>query len=278
MSLTTAAEIQACIPNGSTVPSAVVSSLLAAADAAAKTYLGRNIESATYTEHVSAARVGEQMFLNEIPVISIQSANIAQSNAMDVWNAGAVRATVQVVDTGLLFREFVAGAWIETPIPFATYTTLSAMKLAIEAVSGLRWHAELSTEVFGTEPSTDLCELIGPIDIANSKHKTLFLLDGVPVVGWDYPTGSFWFTECGTAENETVVVKYTAGYATVPADVSRGVAMLAAEMYAQSQQSAGAGTKREKLGSYEIELYENATAVLSPSVKALLCRYRRVMV
>jgi hypothetical protein len=277
MALTTASEIRASIPNGNLLDAAVVTSLLNAADAAAKSWMRRVIESGNYTERLQAARVGEDMFIAEFPVTAVTSVSVAGSTALDVWNAGAVRATVSVKEDAVVLREFYGGSWTTTNLTFASNATLSSLVTAIQAVSGGRWDAELSTEVAGTEPSEEIGVLSGPVDVSESKPLSLYLLDETPPTDWDFETGAFQFTECGTREGETVLVKYTGGYTTVPSDISRGVALLAAELYAQDQTDIASGLKRVKLGDYEAERFENMAAVLSPSVQKLLGPYRRML-
>lgn len=275
--LATAADVRSAIRNGDKLDSAVVSSLLSAADAAAKTYLQRTLESGTYTERVRAERVGDWMQLGEWPISSVTSIGVADSLAMEVWNSGAAKATISVNATGVLLREFYSGAWITNTFLFADYATVTLLRAAIAALP--RWDATLSSEITGQEPSTDLAELSGPIDVADSKIKQLYLLDGVPVAEWDFVDGTFSFTECGTREGETVLVTYVGGYSTVPADVSKAVGMIAAEMYATDNASVGAGMRREKLGDYEGERFQDGLpTVITKSVQKLLAPYRRAIV
>jgi hypothetical protein len=278
MALTTAAEIRASIPNGSLLSDAVVSSLLSAADAAAKSWMRRVIESASYTERLKAARVGDDMFVAEFPVTAVTSVNIADSEALDIWNAGAARATVSVKEAGIELREFYSGSWTTTSLTFADYATLSSLVTAIQAVSGGRWDAELSTESLGTEPSEEIGVLYGPVDVSDSKHQTLYLLDGVVRTEWDYEAGSFQFTECGASEGESVLVKYTGGYSTVPSDISRGVALLAAEIYAKDKII---GTLRmEQLGDYRYETQDadKGPMIWTEAIRRMLSPYMRRVV
>lgn len=279
MALATAADVRLAIPSGSTLASSVVDDLLAAADAAAKSYMGRTLESGSYSQRIPAARPMEPMHLDEFPVTSVESINIASSNALDVWNAGAARATVSINETGVHLREFFGGVWIPTSILFATATTLDDLVTAIQAVAGSRWDAELSSEVLGTEPSSELTSLVGPLNVAGSVHATLQLMDGDVPTDWDYDEGKFWLTECGAREGETILVNYSAGYATIPPDVVKAVGLLAAEIYAQSNASVAAGMRREKLGDYEGERFQNnSTAIFTPTIVALLCYWRSVFV
>lgn len=273
--LATAADVRSAIRNGASLPAATVDDLLAAADAAAKTFLSRNFESGTYTERVRAKVGGEWMRLNEWPVTAVNQVNVAKSEAMSVWNAGAARAQITISSTAISLKEFVAGAWSTTALPFADYPTLSQMEAQI--VSLPRWDATLSSEVTGAEPSSDLASLNGPIDVANSKVLKLFLLDGVPATDWDMDDGTFKFTECGIREGESVLVQYVGGESTIPADVSKAVGMIAAEMYQNDTASVGAGMRREKLGDYEGERFQdNSAKVITPTVAKLLNPYRRV--
>lgn len=273
--LATAADVRSAIRNGASLPAATVDDLLAAADAAAKTFLSRNFESGTYTERVRAKVGGEWMRLNEWPVTAVNQVNVAKSEAMSVWNAGAARAQITISSTAISLKEFVAGAWSTEVLPFADYPTLSQMEAAIVALA--RWDATLSGEVTGAEPSSDLASLNGPIDVANSKILKLFLLDGVPATDWDMDDGTFKFTECGIREGESVLVQYVGGESTIPADVSKAVGMIAAEMYQNDTASVGAGMRREKLGDYEGERFQdNSAKVITPTVAKLLNPYRRV--
>lgn len=273
--LATAADVRSSIRNGASLPAATVDDLLAAADAAAKTFLSRNLESGTYTERVRAKVGGEWMRLNEWPVTAVNQVNVAKSEAMSVWNAGAARAQITISSTAITLKEFVSGAWSTEVLPFADYPTLSQMEAAIVALA--RWDATLSGEVTGAEPSSDLASLNGPIDVANSKILKLFLLDGVPATDWDMDDGTFKFTECGIREGESVLVQYVGGESTIPADVSKAVGMIAAEMYQNDTASVGAGMRREKLGDYEGERFQdNSAKVITPTVAKLLNPYRRV--
>jgi len=276
MALTTEAQIRAAIPNGDSLAASVVAGLLSAADAAAKTYLRRTLEAGEYRERVRAARRGEDVQVAEYPVTSVLSVGFAYSAALELWNNGAAKATASVTDAGLVLREFVSGAWSVNTLLWAAYPTLSQLAAAVAAVSGLRWDADLRSEVTGEEPSEDLGELEGPIDVSGGKPKVLLLLDGSIETVWDHDAGTFVVDDFGPREGDTLLVRYAAGYATVPADVQRGVAMLAAELYAASQ--ATSGMKKEKLGDYEYERFEFGPAVLTQTVKLLLGPWRRLVV
>ena len=271
MALTTAAQVRSAIPNGSSLSSSVVDDLVLAADAAAKTYLGRVLESASYREFVKAKRVGEPMFVKEYPVTAVTAVNVADSRAFEVWSTHT-RATVRVTSTGLALRHFTAGAWVETSLLFATYPTLTLMVAAVAALSD--WDATLSTEVTGQEPSDELAELNGPIDVSQSNAKDFYLLDGVVATEWDYESGDFEFTEYGCKEGETVCVRYTGGYTSIPTDVAKGVAILAAEMYARDLVGSGGNLKREKLGQHEEERFQGESSLFTPTVAKLLGPYR----
>lgn len=274
--LATTADVRSAIRNGQALDAAAVSSLLAAADAAAKSYLRRNLESGTYTEQVRAARVGDWMHLGEWPVTTVNQVSVAKSQAMDVWNSGAARAQITVTSTAIILKEFVSGVWSTTTLLFATYPTLTLLRAHIAGLD--RWDAAMSSEVTGEEPSSELAELSGPIDVASSKAKTLYLLDGVPPTDWDLADGTFRFTECGTKEGEIVLVQYAGGESPVPADVSKAVGMIAAEMYQNDTASVGAGMRREKLGDYEGERFQdNSAKVITPSVAKLLAPWRRAV-
>lgn len=274
--LTTEAEIRSSIPNGDTLASGVVSALLSASDAAAKSWLRRNIESADFEDRLAAVPNGGKMFLKEYPVQSVQLIATAGTEALDIWNAGAVRASFTVTPTGIVLREFHGGSYVNNTILWADEPTLADVQASIAGLA--RWDCALGTGVLGTEPSVELAELNGPIDVADSKHKTVYLMDSVIPTDVDFVTGAFSFTECGVARGDTVLARYTAGYSTVPADIAKGVAMLAAEIYKQDSQAAGGNVKREKLGAYEYETHQNQSAIFTPTVMRLLGPHQRRLV
>lgn len=216
------------------------------------------------------------MFLNEFPVQSVQSIAVAGTEAIEIWNAGAVRASFSVTPTGLVLREFHSGAWVNNTILWADEPTIADVVSAVQALA--RWDAVATSAVLGTEPSTELAELNGPIDVADSKHKTVYLMDEVIPTSIDFDSGAFQFLEAGAMQGETVLCRYTAGYSTVPADISKGVALLAAEVHRLDSAEVGGNVKREKLGDHEIELYQNTTALFTPSVVRLLGPHQRRLV
>lgn len=272
MALTTAAEIRAAIPNGDTLEAGVVTGLLNAADAAVKTYCQRTFEAGNFRERLMMPENGTDLFLAEWPVTMVNQCSVAGTEAIDIWNTTAVRARVTVTPTAVVLRSFVSGSWIESELTFASYPTLSQMKTAIEAVSG--WDAELNTAVVGTEPSDELAELIGPADASESKHITLYLMDDDLDITTDRDAGIITIKSFGTWSTEKILVDYDGGYSTIPADLSRGTALVAAELYAGSQNTLG--IKKEKLGDYEYEAFES-TGVIGPEARRLLQPYRRML-
>jgi hypothetical protein len=199
------------------------------------------------------------------------------------------RATVDTTPSSLRLARVAAASVTTNDLLFATYTTLSAMAAAVNAL-GNGWSAQVIDQ-FGNWPSADLKILQGAATALNGgRQLELYTEDLQPFVTW--PPGDPWGEEAGyqsftgwRLDDETgeiygrfprgqlnVRIDYTAGFATIPQAVQEACVQLVTDLY-----NAGLVNntlKKATLGQGSFELKtENQTASLSAKVSLLLAPY-----
>lgn len=226
----------------------------------------RSFASATY-RHVLDGTGARTLLLPQGPVSGVSYVAVKRDDVIRVKYAGTstMYATVEVTSSAV--RLSVDGA-SPTSLAFSTYTTLTTLAAAISAVSG--WTATVISSRFASFPSSELC-IDQPRNVLNN-----FLTLRVPVpedsrfqVGTNSPILTLMDTEYQPAElawrgshlprpsgygfevnrwpegHRNIVVKYTAGYATIPPTVQAAANELASNYF-------GAGTRDTALAVQDV--------------------------
>lgn len=172
------------------------------------------------------------LLLNNRPVTQIKYVRYGRRGALQInySNSQVQQATVQVSSTGLTLQVVNNGAAASpVSLPFATYTTMTALATAISAVSG--WSATAVNE-FASWSSSELGFLPATKD---ARRGTAYL-----EVHGDYLSDYRVDLEGGTLQTYwgfwrgmmNFRIGYTAGYSTVPEEVQQATAELIQATYA----------------------------------------------
>lgn len=272
---------------------AYLASLITAASDAIRRVTHRDFSQTSYTEyHSGGIYIREPLRLRQFPVLEITRIATNPRAALLVQNvdSGAnQRATVETTTTVLRLVRVAAANVTTNDLSFATYTTLSAMAAAVNAL-GNGWSAQVIDQ-FGNWPSPDLKLLQGAATALNGgRQLELYTEDLQPFVTW--PPGDPWGEESGyqsltgwRLDDETgeiygrfprgqlnVRIDYVAGFATIPQAVQEACVQLVSDLY-----NAGLVNntlKKATLGQGSFELRnENQTASLSAKVSLLLAPF-----
>ena len=124
------------------ITTATAEAFIAATSDELKRLTGRSFVAATYRERHRLRKASRKLYLNEPPIINVHYLTDYESAMLKVkFTDTATRATVEVEErTSLVLRSTVSGTTTTNTLSFSTYTTLTDLVTAIEALSG--WSAE----------------------------------------------------------------------------------------------------------------------------------------
>lgn len=260
---------------------AVLEKAIDRATARIESYVGRLIKSRSYSEWRSGAGV-DTIRLNQWPV----------SQITNVWT-GNKAAIVIGATSGYLRASVSVNQETETPALVTTTTTTAGVSSAVtHDFATLKTTADLVTSGILTVPgftaslTTDLRSVqLRPRAGADAvlASVTLYAADTASEYTYDYDTGRLsidpswwaqWPMDRGVMPDavKSVLIEYTAGYATVPDDIEQACIEVAAMMYRDRRRDSGLAS--ESLGDYS---YTRATRAEVDAVMAgLLSDWREI--
>ena len=260
---------------------AVEQAINAASDAI-EAATGRRFASQTYSQRYTGKGL-KNLTLRHRPVTAVGRVAIGRVAVINVTNSStdAAQATVSVTDVAVFFN-VVGGVNDSTQnASFATNTTMTAMVAAINAL-GNGWTANLVGSVAGTWATLDLLQFSprNALNIGNELHVPAENVAEYDVQGdvgrltLRGPRGGYGRLDYGsstgglghggpiyplTAEKippfwpvgmHNIFVSYTAGYATVPADVVQVCHELAGNYLSMAMRETGLGSESVAGHSY----------------------------
>jgi hypothetical protein len=279
--LTSLANLKAWLGISTSTDDTVLESAIDRATARIESYVGRQILSRTYTEWRSGAGV-DAIRLHQWPVSQISGVWTGAYAALVVGSGDAtdIRASISInQETGtpaaVLTRTTSAGVTTTTTLAFSTYTTTAALATAIGSTAGFTCTIGKNIRTAQLRPRA-----AGDVVLAT---VTLFAADTASEYAYDYDTGrlaidqswwAYWPLERGIMPDavKSVLVEYTAGYATVPDDIEQACIEVAAMMYRDRRRDAGLAS--ESLGDYS---YTRANrAEVDAVMSGLLADWREI--
>jgi hypothetical protein len=197
-------------------------------------YCRRTLVSTTYRERYDGNN-DPYLILDNYPVTAVAMLSVGMEEVIRIknTNAGAF-ASVSVNSTSLVLNK----DGTSTTLLFATYTTMTAVVNAINALSG--WSATLSMAAYGAYPSVLLVDKMGLSCINNAEVGL-----EMPKVGeWDFEVDGIRgmiYSPFGFPEGvKNIYINYTAGYATIPDDLKLATLIIIKNIYQhRSEESFG---------------------------------------
>lgn len=249
-----------------TVPQ--MESLINAASAWIERVAGRKFKARDYVQWYNG-QWQEQLSLEQFPVLYVQRIAYGNSIALNIsYSGNSVQTTVTTSETALTLRQTTAaGVTTASTLLLATYPTWSTLAAAINLIAG--FSATVGT---ADGPSNELAPGIYA-DFGNSggtvyvyyptfDQPTRFVDRAAGIVGfagsgwapWGYstptmgnniiyPTGAFM-----PVGFQGIMIKYRAGYETIPADIEMLCNEIASYMYYQGKSNPS--LKSENIGDY----------------------------
>ena len=279
--LTSLASLKSWIGITASTDDAVLEKAIDRATARIESYIGRQVMSRTYAEWRSGSGV-DTIRLHQWPVTQVTNVFTGNYAALVVSSADPtdIRASVSVnQETGtnavVLTRTQSDGTTTTTSLALGTYTTTAALATAIGSTAGFACSLGKNLRTVQLRPRAGADTVLATV--------TLFAADTASEYTYDYDTARLsidpswwaqWPMDRGTMPDavKSVLVEYTAGYATVPDDLEQACIEVAAMMYRDRRRDSGLAS--ESLGDYS---YTRANrAEMDTTMASLLADWREL--
>jgi hypothetical protein len=246
-------------------PDGQVEAMVNAVDKFISNYCRRVFDSASYTEYQNGSGLPD-ILLDNYPVTAIDRLSFGGVAAVRACNTNtSTRASVSVNTTGVVLNY---NGTANTTCLFATYTTLTTMVAAINAITG--WSAELVDASYGAYLSSELLPMYGK-GCLNSAYVDLEIPEDAE---YDFQVN----TDAGIVRVIDAVpvgfrnirIDYTAGYATMPNDLKMAAKIIVKDWYEKR------GESSFNLSSYSIGgMSKTITGLIPAEAQQILEAYRR---
>jgi len=230
-------------------------------------YCKQTLESTNHKDFIDGE--GDQyILLDHYPIISLNRLSIGTEDAISIKNTNSgAHASVSVSSTAVsLYKDGTTNT-----LSLSTYSTLTLLVDAINAISG--WSAALLQSSFASYPSTVLLEKFG-LQCINNNYVYL----PMPDEGEDdfevYSSEGKIYSPFGFPQgHRNIYVDYTAGFATIPADLKLAVNILTKNLY-QRRGEESFGLSSYSSGGISASFKDG----LPQEAKMILGKYKRTII
>jgi hypothetical protein len=204
------------------------------------------------------------------PDVVLEIRNTSTSNS---------RAVVSTTATALILKHTASAAETTTTLAFATYTTITTLAAAVNAI-GSGWVASVQ-DTYGIYASADIKPIQGALDALQDAAEIEMYVEEIGRYRTNTETGMVSCNRRIPSDHQNVEVRYTSGYAAglVPDDVQQAVCAIALALHNMglSDQT----MESEKIGDYSYKratsspmMMENFLRHAAPSALMLLDAHR----
>lgn len=248
-----------------------------------KNITGQPWESTTFTNKKYDGSGGQILRLEEIPIISVKSVIINAYDVIRISNtmADASLTSVVVDATNVtLTVEGGAGNGSDT-LAKATYTTLTLLVDAINAQSANGWSAEILLSAYNSLKTSYLFDQqidVTPEDGVANQFEYLQLGEHAENIKVKNATGEIYSAGGFPPGFQNIVVTYTAGYTTVPSDISFFILNAVKGLYAKFGNDAE-GVARWQVGDVSMSYVETELSQLGIDIpRQIFSNYNRITI
>jgi hypothetical protein len=231
-------------PTPASADDTAINTLITACSAQIERYCRRTFVSTAYDELYSGT-AGRILMVRNFPIISVQSVRFRPTSVMQIRNNSPAvnqKARVWVDSTNVNWQVVASGISSTTTAALATYPTLGAMAAQINSVGGPSGWQAVVAPGYELWPSTDL---VPPIQGAQNAAGVFcdLKMHAEELTGFQIdPLRGYLMRSIVSTDPDFVLpydpiwprgllnfrVQYTAGFATVPADVQEACAQMVA--------------------------------------------------
>lgn len=213
------------------------------------------------------------LYLRNIPVASVSRLSIGIEQVLGIaCNAdGATWASIRNNGTSLILIYDTSSGLTTSTLSLGTYTTLTALAAAIDALAG--WETT-NTGDFGDYLTADILETPALYCLTGYAYLPMGY-QAIDAWRWEEDSGRLYVASGFTLGVQNVYVEYTAGYTTIPADLELTAHDVIGYMYHSGRRDPA--LTGERLGDYSWSASVGGGDYLS-ALPSRLARYRRITI
>lgn len=278
--LTSLANLKAWIGITASTDDAVLEAAIDRATSRIESYLERKIKERSYAEWRSGAGV-DTIALYQWPVSQITNVWSGNIACMVIGStSGYIRSSISVnQETGspavIATTTSALGVNNTVTIDFATYPTTADVAAEIAGIPGFTCTLTKNIRAVQMRPRAGADATLANVTLYGAETPSEFT--------YDYERGrlaidrswfAYWPLQKGIMPNvaKSILIEYTAGYATVPEDIEQACIEVASMLYRDRKRDGN--LQSEGLGDYN---YNRATvAEMTAKLDALLARWKEV--
>ncbi len=269
--LTSLANVKEYLGITGTDDDALLTALINRSTAAIQSYTDRTLVSTTFRERHDGNN-SKDLILKEYPIISIDYVSIGTNDAFSVTctSSDAYRAGVTINETQMVLEIYGGTDDGTNTITLSDYATLVLLETFVNALTG--WTMDVAISDYEVYDPAELLPT-GRLECLNSFAYPQIPDEPLDTFHTYYGEGSIRLPITPAKGFNNVIIKYTAGYATTPADLEQ--ACIAFTSYLYSARGKDFSLKSEKLGDYAYTLADSNTLVggLPTDVQIMLKQY-----
>ena len=214
------------------------------------------------------------MYLDHWPVTAVARVSTGKLNTLGVWcsSTSMTWASARVTSTGLSLVDVDSTGSTTTTLAFGTYTTISTLAAAVDAV-GSGW-ASLGLN-YGDYLTADLTETPA-LYCLNSHAYLIHPYQALNDYIWDEDSGRLHYSGGFGRGAQNIYVEYTGGYTTIPYDVEQACLMLIAYYYFGTRRDPA--LQSEKLGDYAWAAKSGGDSSIRAELVKRLEKYIRIAI
>jgi hypothetical protein len=205
---------------------------------------GKSFEAKTYTNELYDGSGEYRLKLNHLPIISVSRVSVDLESVVKIKNTTLSTTTSVKIDS--TNATLVIDATTDI-LPIATYTTLSSLVTAINALSAKGWSAEIVDTVYNDKQTTKLIQEQFDVTSFKTAKDWSYLYMGEPVSF--RVIDSTWIEGYFPRGSQNVAVTYTAG--STPDDLTMMVCSLVKAVWDQKSNNTE-GLKSWRVGDVEM--------------------------
>ena len=246
-------------------PDGQVEALVNAVDKFITNYCKRTFDPTSYTEYHNGSGLSS-FCVDNFPITAVTRLAFGGRAAIRICNTNtSSKASVSVNTTGVVLNY---NGTANSTCTFASYTTLTTLVAAINAISG--WSAELVDSSYGPYLSSELLPLYGKSCIDSSKVDLEIPEEGEYDFDVDTDSGIIKVGDVIPVGFRNVRIDYTAGYTTMPDDLKFAAKIIIKDWWDKRNESSF------NLSSYSIGgMGKSFEGMIPKEARHILESYRR---